>query len=263
MLVEVRPLPAKKWHGKMGKESFSRPKDIEVLYDPVTGRYATGLTPEEAAKYSKEMGVDLSDTFNFNEPHVYWSTKAATIRLQNHTMIFNTDIPTEFVKVKNMKASKFVANSMKEYDEGKWPEATHVIFDEEEDVNLKASKIALQDECNDLKRKMTASDKANMIQILAEKSVRGRSDDFINVEITAIINEKPADFLKYAKMGREEVYVRAAVLEALYKNILTKEGSAVYYMGDMVGLDYEDAIRWFKDPNNQKMKVTILEKLSK
>jgi hypothetical protein len=37
-----------------------------------------------------------------------------------------------------MKGSKLVANSMKELDEGKWPEATHVIFDESEEVSYKS-----------------------------------------------------------------------------------------------------------------------------
>lgn len=263
MLVEVRPLPVKKWHGKKDKESFSRPKDIEVLYDHKTGKYATGLTPEEANDYGKRMGVDLSDIFNANDPHPYWSTKPASIRLPNHTVIFDTDKPVEFVKVKNMRASKFVANSMKEWEEGKWPEATHVIFDETEEVNLKASKGAMRDECVLIKVKMSDEDKANMVQILSKKSVKGRSTDFINVEIDAIIEENPIDFLKYAKMGREEVYIRAMVLECISKNVLTKEAGSIFYMGEMIAFDYEESIRWFKDPQNNKMKVAIFEKLLK
>lgn len=263
MLVEVRPLPSIKWHGKKGKDSFSRPKDIEVLYDQNTGRYATGLTEEEAAHYGKLMGVDLTDTFNMNEPHSYYSSKPAMIRLPNHTVMFNTEIPPEFVKVKNLKASKLVANSMREYEEGKWPEALFVIFDEAEEVNMQASKIALRDECTVIKSKMSDEDKANMVQVLSNKTVKGRSTDFINVEINTIITDKPEEFLRYAKLGREEIFVRAAILEALYKNVLTKEASAVYYMGELIGIDYEDAVRWFKDPNNQKIKVLILEKLNK
>ena len=261
MKVEVRPLPEKKWHGKKGKESFARPKDIEVLYDNATGKYATGLTPEEAAEYGKKLGVDLSDTFNPNEPHPFWSTKAAMIRLENHTMLFDTAKASDFVKVKNMKASKKVANSMREWEEGKWPEATHVIYDEAEEVNMKASKIAMRDEAIVFKTKMSDEDKANMVQILSNKTVKGRSTDFINVELDAVIEEKPAEFLRYAKMGREEVGVRASVLEAVHKNILTKEQGSYYYMGEPIGIDLETTIEWFRNPQNQKMKVAILEKM--
>lgn len=263
MLVEVRPLPEKKWHGKKGKESFAQPKNVEVLYEHSTGRYATGLTPEEANEYGKILGVDLSDRFDPNGPHPYWSTKPATIRLPNHTVIFDTSKPADFVKVKNLKASKLVANSLKEWEDGKWPEASHVIFDESEEVNMKATKVALKDECILMKMKMSDEDKANMVQILSMKTIKGRSPDFIAVEIDAVIEEKPTEFLKYAKMGREEVYIRAAVLECIHKNILTKESGAIYYMGELIAYDYEEAIGWFKSPQNNKMKVAILEKLTK
>jgi len=263
MLVEVRPLPEKKWHGKTGKESFAQSKIIEVLYNRETGKYNTGLTPQEAEEYGKKLGVDLSDTFHPEQAHPYWSSKPAGIELENNTKLFNTDRPVEYVKVKNMKASKFVANSVKEWEDGLWPDATHVIFDEEEEVVQKASKIALADKATIMASKMSAEDKINMVQILSKKSIRGRSTDFINVEIADVIKEKAAEFIRFADMGKEDVYVRAAVLECIGRDILTKEGSVVFYMGEQIGFDTEEAIQWFKNPQNQKMKVAILEQLNK
>ena len=262
MLVEVRPLQVKKWHGKEGKESFTQPKTIEVLYDSNTGKLATGLIEEEAEKYSKILGVDLSDRFNPNEAHPYWSSKAAEIKLENHTVLFDTNKPADFVKVKNLKASKFVANSMKDYEAGLYPNATHVIYDEEQEVTSKASKIQLKNKAVVIAAKMSADEKINIVQILSQKSLRGRSQDFIDVEIDSIISEKTEDFMKYAKMEKQEVYVRAAILECIHRNILTKEGSAIYYMGEVVGLDFESAVEWFTNPQNSKMKVAILEKLN-
>ncbi len=166
MKVEVRPLPKQVWHGKKGKESFSLPKVIEVLYDEETGKYATGLTPEKATELGKKLGVDLSDTFNPNEPHPYWSTKPASIKLENHTQIFDTDRPADEVKVANMKASKLVANSMREFEEGKWSEATHVIFDEQEEVSLKASKIDLKNKAVGMLLKLSDEDKVALQQYI-------------------------------------------------------------------------------------------------
>jgi len=92
--------------------------------------------------------------------------------------------------------------------------------------------------------------------------LRGRSDNFISVEMDTILEEQATDFLRYATMDKQEVYVRAAILECIHRNILTKEGSAVYYMGEQIGMDYESAVSWFKDPQNSKMKVAILEKIN-
>lgn len=261
MLVEVRPLNIKKWHGKEGKESFTQPKTIEALYDRKTGRYATGLTEEEAEKYSKLLGVDLSDIFNPSVPHSYWGTKAASIPLENNTILFNTEKPVDFVKVKVLKASKFVANSMKEYEQGLFPEATHVIYDESEEISLRASKVQLKNKAIKLADKMSSDEKINIIQILSEKSLKGRSNDFIDVEIDRLITDKTDDFIKYAKMDKQEVFSRAIILEAIYKNILTKEGAAIVYMNEEIGSDFEAAVDWFTTTTNSKLKVAILEKL--
>ena len=261
MLVEVRPIASKKpWHGKEDKESFTQPKMIEVLYDPETGKYATGLTPEEAEKYGKLLGVDLSDTFG-TDPHPYWSTQPARIKLPNHTIILNDEKPAEFVKIKNLKASRWVANSITKLDD--FPDATHVIYDESEEVEVTATKIEKRNKCIKVSLGMSEEMKLQMIQILSDKTYKGRSSDFINVEIDKIIESNPNDFMRYASMDKAEVYVRATLLEAIHKNVLIKEGQAIHYMSERIANDFEDAIKWFIDPQNSKMKVSILEKLNK
>lgn len=261
-LVEVRPLPTNKWHGKKNKESFARPKALEVLLDPMTGGYATGLSPEEEVEYSAKMGVSLDNRFIPGQPHIYWSTKAATIYLKNETMTFNPQIPSDYVKIKNMKASSKVANSLKEWEEGMWPDATHVIYDEAEEVGRKASKVEAIERATLLSAKMSLEDKANMVQLLSKRTVKGRSADFINVEVHSLIHADAEEFMRIAKMGKEEIAIRAALYEGLFKNILTKEGVAIYYMGEQIGADFEDALKYFKHPDNQKIKVAILEKLN-
>lgn len=263
MLVEVRPIPKKTWHGKTGAESFTQPFVLEVLYDAQTGSYATGLTPEEAEKYGKATGFDLSDRFSAIEPHPFWSTQAAKIKLPNQTVIFNDEKPMEFIKVKNLKASKFVANSLKDYEAGNCPEALFIIHSEEEEVASKATKIQRKNKCIAIAAKMSLDEVTNIIQIISDKSLRGRSQDFISVELDKIIEESPTEFLRLAKMEKTEVYTRATILEAIHRNVLTKEAGAIYYMGERLANDYEEAVTWFIDPQNSKMKVTIMEKLTK
>ena len=264
-IVEVRPIDSVKWHGKQGKESFGQPNTIEVLYDSKTGRYATGLTPEEAEELGKLTGQDLSDAFDPLKPHPYWSSMAARIKLPNNTRIFDTSNPMDRIKVANLKASKYVANSYAEWQSGKFPEATHVIFSEEEEMMVKASKVSRKRAATKLAMEMSKDEKINVVMIIKGKSFRGRSENFVDVAIDEIM-EVPEHldlFLTYAQMDKAEVYIRAAVLESLHRNILTKEGAAVYYMGDKIGNDIEDAVNYFKDPNNQALKAAILEKLNK
>jgi len=262
MIVEVKPIDVKKWHGKEGKEAFGQPKTIEVLCDLTTSKYATGLNSNQVERLQNLTGYDLSDRFDPNKPHPFWSTAAARIKLPNHTILFDTTKPLDEIRVANLKASKFVANSYKEWQDGDFPEATHIIQSEEEEAEVKATKVEKKNKCIAITLGMSQDEKINLVQILSSKSVRGRSANFITVEIDKIIEDKPDEFLRYAKMDKQEVYTRAAVLEAVHRNILTKEGQAIYYMGDKLALDFEDAVTYFMNPQNQKLKVSILEKLN-
>lgn len=263
MLVEVKPVPGKPWHGKTGKESFARPKVIEVLVDPTTGRYATGLTPEEAKKLGAAMGVDLSDKYDPMNPHPYWGSQAAKIKLPNQTVFFNDENPAEAIKIKNLKASKYVANSLREYEEGLYPDATHIIYDESEEIKIKATKIQRRNQCIKLVEKLSAEEKAQVVAILSHKSSKRMNMDALDVEIDKLIDEDPDELMKYAKMDKQEMFARATIEEALFKNVLTKDAGALFYMGDRIANSVDDAIAWFLHPDNQTMKAALLQKLNK
>jgi len=78
-----------------------------------------------------------------------------------------------------------------------------------------------------------------------------------------LINEDLSLFISVASSSKEELSTRAVVLEAIQKNILVKEGSAVTYLGDILGHDLNSAVEYFKDPQNQPIKLAILEKVNK
>lgn len=261
MLVEVKPLPKTRWHGKKGKDSFTVPKVVEVLFDTATGRYATGMSETEEAEYSKRLSVNLTSIWNPAEPHPYYSTKQASIILPNYTLVLNTEKPYEYVKIRNIKASKLVANSMREWEEGKWPDATHVIFDEEGEVDVKAAKLAMEEECTVLASGLTDEDRINILTILDEKSYKGRSPNFLRVAISDVIKEKPDQFLKYARIGKEGTAKRAAVLQAIFAGILNQDAAGISYTGDFLGNNLEQAVEFLDNPKNQKYRVSILEKL--
>lgn len=264
-IVEVRPIEKERWHKKEGKESFAQPKGSQVLYDPKTGKYATGLTEQEAIEWGKEIGYDLSDKFDPNNEHPTWSSKAWNIRLENKTMFFDTSKLIDKIKVRNMKANKFVANSIKEYKEGKWEEATHVIYDETDEIEDKATKIEKRRKATRMADKMLPADKVAMILILNGKYMKNKSNSAIDVELEEAIEESPEKldmFLKYAAMDSKDFVLRGQILEALHRQVLVRNGEAVYYHGERIGYDVDDAVEWFKNPDNQKLKVSILDKLN-
>ena len=119
-LVEVRPIEKERWHGLKGKDVITRPVVIEALLSSTTGKLATGLTPEDRERLEKETGYDLSPDYKAGKPHPFWSSPAAFVKLEHKTNIFDISNPLDEIRVKIMKASDLVANSQKEYDEGKF-----------------------------------------------------------------------------------------------------------------------------------------------
>lgn len=261
--IEIRPIEKEKWHKKKGAESFKQDVVIEALVDSRKNVFVTGLNEEEVKKYSAELGIDLNPAVLLDgKPHPFYGSKAGRLKLPNRTMFLEISNPRNFVLYKLALASKLVANSIKEYEEGLFPEASHVIFDEEQEINRKASKIQKKNAAIKKALKMTLEEKANIVLLLINKLVKGRSQDYIDVLIDEIIETQIDAFLTYSDMTKEELYTRAIILEALQRNVLTKEGSAICYMGNTLAHTFEDAIEYFKDANNQKLKVTILEKLN-
>lgn len=265
MKVQIKPVPTDKWHMKKDKESFSRPKIIQALVDPDTMRYATGLSIEEESKYGEILKVDLSSQFSLEQAHPFWDTKMGSVKLENRTMIFDTSNPLDFIKMRVCKASRFVANSWKEFEEGLFPEATHVIFDESEEIEEKASKIETKNQAIIKSAKASKSKKIQMILVLSAegdylkaKNLKGKSDNFIGVELDRLINKKPEEVIRFLEMDKEDLAGQALVLEALQRNVFDKVGHKIMYHDSVLGQDIHDVVLYLNAPENQDFKIRIL-----
>jgi hypothetical protein len=261
--VEVRPIEHKKWHNKTGPESFTRPKKIQALVDPHTMKYATGLSEADIEELRKRgVNYDLTNNYNSEAPHPFWDSNMAVIKLENNTMFFDMDNPVEFIKVRVMKASKYVANSLAEYDAGAWPEATHVIFDEAEQAQVLASKVEQKNTAIIEASKLSLERKIQLILVLGGKNMKNQSADFIAVELDKIIQKDPAEFLRYLKLDKKQLASHALVLEALQKSVLRKEGQRIYHMDSPLGIDEIEVAEYLAKDENQDIKLVILGKVN-
>ena len=262
IVVEVKPIEVQKWHKKTGAESFTRPKKIQALVDSTTMKYATGLSKEDIKKLAAQVKYDLSDHFDDQKPHPFWDSNIAIIKLENNTMFFNLDLPLEYIKVKVMKASKFVANSMKEYEEGLWPEATHVLHDEAEIAEMSASKVEIKNEAIIEASKLSPERKIELVLILGGKNLKNQSANFITVELDKVINANPEEFLRAVKLDKKQVANQALVLEALQKGVLRREGQRIFHMDAPLGIDEIEVAEYLSKDDNQDIKLMILQKLN-
>ena len=262
-IVEVRPIEKERWHKKTGKEAFARPITIEAGVDLKTGKLATGLSKEDRERLEAVTGYDLSPEYNVGKPHPFYHRQVGWVKLEHKTNVFDTSIPVNEIKVKLLKESDLIANSMKEFEEGKFPQAMFVIYDEQEEVERKASKLALKNKVVLESAKLSFERKAEIVQILMGLSVRKQTPNFVDLKLDECIDEYGSEVvLNLIKRDKARTSLHALVLEGIYKNVLRKEGTAVYYMDDQLGYDVESAVDYFADAKNQTLKAIILEKIS-
>lgn len=262
-LVEVKPIETGKWHGKTGKDAFARPVTIEALVSSKTGQYATGLNLEDRKRLEKETGFDLSSEYIQGKAHIFWGSPTAHVKLENKTNIFNTKKAIDEIKVKILKASDLVANSMKEYEEGLFPFARFVIFDEFAETEAKATKIDLQNKLTFEIANLAKNRKIELLQILSGINVKNQSDNYITVKLDELLKREKAETVLFLiTKDKLKTSIHAMILEAIQKGFLRKDGAAILYMADQVGFDMEDAIKYFSDSKNQSLKAQILEKIN-
>lgn len=263
-IVRIKPLNLPKWHGKEGKESFARPRVVEALFDPKTGRYATGLTEEEEKVLSKVLNQDLSSYYNHDDPHPFWAkSKASRLELPNHTLILRLDNPYDYIKYKLALASKFVANNYTEWKEGKWEYATHYIEDIESDIKSELPVFEAKKKAYKLIDKLDYNTKRNILLLLTGQSYANKDNDFIDLRLGQIIEDDPKKFLSYAELSKDELNIRAFIEEAVMKNIIKLE-NGIYSFGDTkIGIGIAEAIEFFKKKENSSLYLVIKEKISK
>ena len=262
-IIIVKPIEKEKWHNKSGREDFARPVVIEALVGMQSGLYSTGLTTEDKVRLETLTGFDLSPNYISGKAHPFWNSPTAHVKLESKTNIFDTNRAIDEIKYKILKASDLVANSQKEYDEGKFPYAIFVIFDEIEEIEIKASKAAIKRKVIVESTKLTKIKKAEIIQILSNTSVRNQSDDFVDLKLDETIDKFGAEkVLQLMQRDKAKTSLHALLLEAIHKNVLRKDGTAIYYMDDQIGFDVESALAYFADPKNQTLKAQILEKIN-
>lgn len=151
---------------KLKKNKNGDTRDIiSALYNPRTGRLATGLDKpwleNGEQKTENGIGLTLQDKYErkYNRPKGYYTSTAnlsmesfykdsreltyfesKSWPLQDGCTVIDLDVEDDVMFYHVCLESKFVANSEKEWKEHKWPKATHYIAIENEQEEIKYKK---------------------------------------------------------------------------------------------------------------------------
>lgn len=259
-IVTIKPLELDKWHGKKGREQFNQPHVIRVLVDKF-GKYATGLDEKTRTELEDKLGYNLSDVYIANVAHEFWDSAAGKISLPAvNDLKLDLSNPLQKLKYYNIKASKYVANSIQEYNLGEYPEATHYIFSDENEIENKVTGAKSRQLGYKLLAEMPDGKKNALGWILLGQDLSKQSTDYKDVKLEEFLLSSPKQFVEASQMNKEELQGRKLILEGVSKGVLTKDSAgAFFYLGNKIGFDLPTAVHYITDPNNSDFRVRVMQ----
>lgn len=256
MIVEVKPRRTVKWHGKEKDEDFTRPISIHAAIDPTTMKYQVELSADEL-KFLAKTNYDLSLDAKPDQPHPTWDSAVGQVKLEYNTMLFDTSSPTELIKLGVVRGAKrHVAPSL-EAAENEYPETTHYIYDADVVLSDRVTKIAIKQEANKLLYEMNADEVAKIVFLATNFSTKGKSPNLIRAKADELVEKDPAEFLRWAKMEKEDVSLLSLVEESIEAGTLTKDGPRIMFAGETIGFSTLEVTEYLKKKENQPLLIKL------
>ena len=265
--IEIRPIPGKNGIKKFSDnlEYFSQAHTVPPLVDPVTFKYATGLSKDDVEYLkSKNFPHDISDDYVRGVSHPFWESSMVKTDLKNSPMFLHPGRNLmDFIKYKYLLVSQYVYKSEEEMKMGTKTEATHHIFDEGESTIIKATKIEKR---NALIRKVSALSlkrKRDIIMIIYNENTENKDENYLTLRFEDVNEDKEKVFQLEAllKNSVEEVSLAADVKLAIQKNVLRRTKQGIFFFETNLGFSEGDVITFLSEDTNQELFLNIKGKI--
>lgn len=270
--IEIRPVPNMKGIKQFSEnlEYFSQPKTIPPLVNPVTRKYATGLT-EKDKEYLKKEGFPYNyedERHIAGQPHEFWESSLIKTELPNSPIfLYPGKSLIDFIKWRYLSVSSYVYASEEEMQTGSKPEATHFIYNEEKETELKASKLEERDKLIAKVSKMPIERKRQLILIILDELVDNKKASYITVKMNEIISDKSKTNNKRERLvellskDKKDLALLADVKEAIQKGVLKRTKKGIFYFENNLGMFEEDVVKELQDSENNEILINIKSKI--
>ncbi len=264
-VIQIKPVEKIRWHGKVGAQSFKKPETLQALVDSTTHRYATGLTNEDIEMLQeKGCNYNLDSVHDPLEPHEFWDSVSARFKLPDESLFLNVDKDViSFIRWKICLASRFVANSVEEFEEGKWPDARWVIYDAAKALEAKASIVETKNNAIIAASKLTQAKKSRIVNILAGVDYSGYSNSHVAVLLDGYIKDDAEAVLRLIKKDDKEVVMQDILIRGMECRVIVKDGHRYLYQNNNLGVSEESVIDYMIEPENQAFVEQIKKDIAK
>lgn len=265
--IEIRPIPNRGNIRELSKnlEHFAQAHIVSPVVDPVSMRYQTGLSKEDVEMLmEKRFPYVIEDVFKQGTAHEFWESQIIKVALTNAPIfLYPGKNLLDFVKYKFLLVSPFVYTSEAEIKTGSKPMATHYIYNEEEETEVKASRIAKQTKLLTKVSELSLERKRQLVLIMNDEDTETKSDSYLDVRISEIVEnaEKRRRLEDLLSLKTQDIDVQAMIKLAVKKNVLRKTRKGYFYFDTNLGLAEVDVVRFLSDAENQEVYIAIKSNL--
>ena len=265
--IEIRPLPNRSEIKKFSEELeyFSQPKSLPCLVNPETLKYESGLSSKDI-EYLKEINFpyDISDVWQKGVAHPFWESSMMKVELKNTpTFLYPGKNPIDFVKYKFLLKSSYIYSSEEEIETGKKSEATHYIYNETIENDLKAVTIEKRNAIVGKISGLSLKKKKDLSMIILDEDMENQSDNYLTVKFEEIMNneEQLAELERLLSKSTEEVSLSASIKIAIKKNVLKKTNKGIFFFDTNLGFSEQEVMEFLSEPENQDISLNIFSKI--
>lgn len=239
--------------------------------------YVTGFDDkrydQERIRLEKKLRVDLTPASKF------WASLTYRLEDKEHGQIMNFDDP-QFGPMNEviyfaMLGSSIIANGYHEYSSGKKPMAEWYIEDKEAEAEAESKNITQDLEAAHKYEEMSSTKRRGISKLLG-LPVWGATDKVVNAELFKFIRkdekfgkptqpgENAREFLAIAGKSDVELNVRILVADSIQMNVLRKNKSQEYFIGDvLLGASVDSAVSKLVLPQYSEVREAIANQLRK
>jgi hypothetical protein len=265
--IEIRPIPGRDGIKSFSEnlEYFSQAHILAPFVNPVTLKYATGLTQEEVEKlHSDGFPYDLDSTYRRGVSHPFWESQIVKVELSNSPIfLYPGKNQIDFVKYKYLLVNNYIYKSEEEMNTGSKPEATHYIFNESAANKIKASKLESRNSLIKEVSNLSLARKRQLILILLNENTDNKDEDYLTVRFEDIFNKKELslELQELLKQDSEQISLTADIKSAIQKNVLKRTKKGIFYFETNLGFSEDDVRETLSSSDNQEVLLNIKSKI--
>lgn len=251
MLVTIKPIKNsnREWSAFKGPR-YPKSREVLTVFTNSTGKLITGLSKEDEERLGKELDADLRVTSS------YWDD--FKIVMSDRDLVLDLSYPEDELKYLVLRSHFLIKQNKNQIN----PYAKYEIYDELEEAKTINTVSETKAKAYMLCGNLSIEERIAILKLYpsyTKINAKTVKPDIINSALYLKIEEDASKFISLVEDKNRESKV--LLKDLVDHGILTKNKTAYKYGKDFLGHNEETTIQYLNDPENQSLKITLIQEL--